>query len=123
MKISIFKIIFLNLLLLSSLFSSTFEEDIKALDTKSFNEKESIVSNLATNYSEDDRLVLLLTKMLDGDLYIKNDDKDVLVLVKKEANSLFTKSLISGKDLESLEESSLEKVKTNNKLRSVIKSL
>ncbi|WP_419676033.1 hypothetical protein ACN2CX_03795 [Aliarcobacter butzleri] len=86
MKISIFKIIFLNLLLLSSLFSSTFEEDIKALDTKSFNEKESIVSNLATNYSEDDRLVLLLTKMLDGDLYIKNDDKDVLVLVKKEAN-------------------------------------
>ena len=29
----------------------------------------------------------------------------------------------SGKDLESLEESSLEKVKTNNKLRSVIKSL
>ncbi|MCT7577505.1 urea ABC transporter permease subunit UrtB [Aliarcobacter butzleri] len=123
MKISIFKIIFLNLLLLSSLFSSTFEEDIKALDTKNFNEKESIVSNLATNYSEDDRLVLLLTKMLDGDLYIKNDDKDVLVLVKKEANSLFTKSLISGKDLESLEESSLEKVKTNNKLRSVIKSL
>ena len=58
MKISIFKIIFLNLLLLSSLYSSTFEEDIKALDTKNFNEKESIVSNLATNYSEDDRLVL-----------------------------------------------------------------
>lgn len=123
MKISIFKIIFLNLLLLSSLFSSTFEDDIKALDTNNFNEKENIVNQLALNYSEDDRLALLLSKMLNGDLYIKTDDKDVLVLVKKEGTSLFTKSLINNKDLESLDESNLEKVKTNNKLRSVIKNL
>ena len=52
-------------------------------------------------------------------LALDGDPLDVLVLVKKEANSLFTKSLISGKDLESLEESSLEKVKTNNRLHKI----
>lgn len=123
MKFSILKIIFLNLLILSSLFSATFEDDLKAIDGKSFNEKENIVTQLANNYIEDDRLTLLLSKMLDGDLFIKNDDKDVVVLVKKEENSLYTKSLISGNDLEKLDESGFEKVKTNNKLRSVIKSL
>lgn len=123
MKFSILKIIFLNLLILSSLFSATFEDDLKAIDGKNFNEKENIVTQLANNYIEDDRLTLLLSKMLDGDLFIKNDDKDVVVLVKKEENSLYTKSLISGNDLEKLDESGFEKVKTNNKLRSVIKSL
>ena len=100
MKFSILKIIFLNLLILSSLFSTTFEDDLKAIDGKNFNEKENIVTQLANNYIEDDRLTLLLSKMLDGDLFIKNDDKDVVVLVKKEENSLYTKSLISGNDLE-----------------------
>ena len=51
MKISIFKIIFLNLLILSSLFSSTFEEDIKALDTESFKQKEEIINQLVNSYS------------------------------------------------------------------------
>ncbi len=117
MKISIFKIIFLNLLILSSLFSSTFEEDIKALDTESFKQKEEIINQLVNSYSEDDRLGTLLSKMLDGDLYIKNDDKSLVILLQKEGNNIYTKSLVSNKDLEVLDESNFEKIKTNNKLR------
>lgn len=123
MKISIFKIIFLNLLILSSLFSSTFEEDIKALDTESFKQKEEIINQLVNSYSEDDRLGTLLSKMLDGDLYIKNDDKSLVILLQKEGNNIYTKSLVSNKDLEVLDESNFEKIKTNNKLRSVIKNI
>ena len=123
MKISIFKIIFLNLLILSSLFSSTFEEDIKALDTNSFKQKEEIINQLVNSYSEDDRLSTLLSKMLDGDLYIKNDDKSLVILLQKEGNNIYTKSLVSNKDLEVLDESNFEKIKTNNKLRSVIKNI
>lgn len=123
MKISIFKIIFLNLLILSSLFSSTFEEDIKALDTESFKQKEEIINQLVNSYSEDDRLSTLLSKMLDGDLYIKNDDKSLVILLQKEGNNIYTKSLVSNKDLEVLDESNFEKIKTNNKLRSVIKNI
>ena len=123
MKISIFKIIFLNLLILSSLFSSTFEEDIKALDTNSFKQKEEIINQLVNSYSEDDRLSTLLSKMLDGDLYVKNDDKSLVILLQKEGNNIYTKSLVSNKDLEALDESNFEKIKTNNKLRSVIKNI
>lgn len=123
MKISIFKIIFLNLLILSSLFSSTFEEDIKALDTESFKQKEEIINQLVNSYSEDDRLGTLLSKMLDGDLYIKKDDKSLVILLQKEGNNIYTRSLVSNKDLEVLDESNFEKIKTNNKLRSVIKNI
>lgn len=123
MKISIFKIIFLNLLILSSLFSNSFQEDIKQLDTKSFKQKEETVNKLAMNYSEDDRLVTLLSKMLDGDLYIKKDNKEFVFLIQKEENSLYTKSIITGESLSILDESNFEKVKTNNKLRSVIKGI
>lgn len=119
---TIFKIIFFNLLILSSLFSSTFEEDIQALDTNSFNTKEKVVEQLAQNYGDDDRLTLLLSKMVAGDLYVKKDDKTFVILEKTVDSNYFTKTL-DGVALEATDKYQFSKVKTNNKLRSVIQNL
>ena len=120
---TIFKIIFLNLLILSSMFSASFEEDIKALDTKSFKTKQQIVEQLANNYSEDDRLSILLSKMVQGDIYVTKEEKTFVILDKKEGNSYHTIDLLTNSALPAIDKYSLKKVKTNNKLRSVIKNL
>ncbi len=120
---TIFKMIFLNLLILSSVFSASFEEDIKALDTKSFKTKQKVVEQLALNYAEDDRLTTLFSKMVQGDLYYTKDDKTFVVLEKKEGKQYFTKNFLTNSALEPMDKYSFKKVKTNNKLRSVIKNL
>jgi urea transport system permease protein len=122
MKLNILKIIFLNLLLISSLFSNSFEEDINNLKTNSLKQKGEVIKSLYENYSEDERLIPLLSKMADGDLYFKQSDGTFVILTKKEGKNYHVNLLLSNKD-EIINKKELEKVKTNNKLRSIIKGL
>ncbi|QKF80555.1 urea ABC transporter permease subunit UrtB [Halarcobacter ebronensis] len=121
MKINILKIVFLNLFFLTSLFAN-FEQDIEKLKTNSLKDKQEVVVQLAETYSEDDRTNLLLTKMEEGDLYYLETTGEFVILEKKEGNTYYSKSLLTGKELEAQDKKIFEKVKTNNKLRSIINS-
>ncbi len=120
MKLNIFKIIFLNLFFLSSLFAS-FEQDIENLKTNSLKTKQSVVEQLADTYAEDDRTNTLLSAMLTGDLYYHETTGEFVILVKSEGSNYTTKSFLTNEMLEVQNKKVFEKVKTNNKLRSIIK--
>ena len=118
----ILKIILLNLLMISFAFSSTLIEDSKDLTAKSFSTKEKTLENLTKNYADDEKLEIILQTMLSGDLYFKKDDKTLVSLDKKEGNEYFTSNIITGEKLQTASKYDFDKVKINNKLRSVIKA-
>lgn len=121
MKSIVLKLIFLNLFFLTSLFA-TFEEDITKLQTNSLKEKEEIVMQLVSQYSNDERTAILLQEMADGDLYYLKSTLEMVIINKIEGNNYFAKSFLTNKNLEPLQKNNFEKIKTNNKLRSIIKS-
>jgi len=120
MKYNILKIVFLNLFFLTSLFAN-FEQDIEKLKTNSLKTKQEVVKQLIQNYSEDERTNLLLTKLKDGDLYYKKDSGKFVILEKKDGRNLITKDFFTQKSLEAQNKREFKKIKTNNRLRSIIK--
>ncbi|RXJ91650.1 urea ABC transporter permease subunit UrtB [Arcobacter sp. CECT 8983] len=121
MKTNILKIVFLNLFFITSLFAN-FEEDIKQLQIDSLKTKQKVIIELADKYADDDRINTLFTKIKDGDLYYKKDNKEFVVLVKKEGRNYHTKNFFTSKDLEPQSRRNFSKVKSNNRLRSIIKN-
>jgi urea transport system permease protein len=120
-KSNLIKIIFLNLFFLTSLFAS-FETDIEELKTKSFKKKQQVINELVEKYSDDERTETLLKKMVDGDLFYTKKEGTFVILEKKEGSTYHTKTFLEGKVLEPQNKKEFNKVKTNNGLRSVIKS-
>ena len=121
MKSNLIKIIFFNLFFLTSLFAS-FETDIDELKTKSFKKKQEVISKLVEKYAEDERTELLLNKMVSGDLFFSKKEEAFVLLEKKEGSTYYTKTFLDGKTLEPQNRREFSKVKTNNKLRSIIKA-
>ena len=121
MKSSILKIVFLNLFFLTSLFAN-FELDIENLKTNSLKKKQAVVEKLVLDYSDDERTELLLSKMLSSNLFYTKKSGEFVILEKKEGSKYFTKNFLSGEPLEAQAKSNFKKVKTNNKLRSIIKA-
>ncbi len=119
---NIIKVIFLNLLLCISLFASNFETDIQPLTKNSFKTKQTVVENIVATYGENERLPILLKAMMEGDLYFTKYEKEFVIVTKKEGKTYYTKDLMTGKGLEPQNKKAFKKVKTNNKLRSVIRS-
>ncbi|WP_321313332.1 urea ABC transporter permease subunit UrtB [Halarcobacter sp.] len=121
MKINILKIIFLNLFFFSSLFAN-FETDIEKLKTKSFKTKAEVIKELVEKYAEDERTEILLKKMVEGDLLYTKKEGTFVLLEKKEGSTYHTKTFLEGKLLKPQNRREFKKVKTNNRLRSIIKS-
>jgi urea transport system permease protein len=121
MKTNLLKIVFLNLFFLTSLFAN-FETDIEKLKTKSLKTKQKVVQDIATTYVDDERTKPLLMKILEGKLFYTKKGGEFVTLEKKEGSTYFTKTFLDGKELEAQSKRSFKKVKTNNKLRSIIKS-
>ncbi len=121
MKKIFIKLMFLSLLLYSSLNCGDFQHDINGLTKNSFKQKEKIVDKISATYIDDKRLNTLLNALLEGKLFYKKADKSFVVLDKKVGKSYHTSDLITGKKLEPMHKKMLKKVKTNNKLRSIIR--
>ena len=119
---TISKIILLNLLFLSFSFANSFQEDIKPLTQKSFKVKQNLIGQLVENYSDDERLKILLDSMLKGELLYTKYEKEFVILTKKEGKLYYTQDFFTGKDLEPQKKRAFKKVKTNNKLRSIIRA-
>jgi len=121
MKKIIIKLILINLLLVSYVFSSSFENDIKGLTKNSFKQKEKIINKISSIHFSDDRLITILSSFLDGKLFYKKADKSFVVLNKKKGNIYYTSDLLTGKKLKPMKKKMFKKIRTNNKLRSIVR--
>lgn len=115
------KLILLNLLLCTTLFSNTLQEDIQSFTKSSFKIKQKVVENIVLTHSEDEKLLLVLNTLLQGDLYFTKNTKEFLILTKKEGKLYHTTNIFTGVGLNPAKKNMFKKVKTNNKLRSIIK--
>jgi len=116
------KIILLNLLFFTTLFSNTLQEDIQTLTKSSFITKQKVVENIVLNHSDDEKLTFILNTLLKGNLYFSKYKKEFLILTKKEGKIYHTTNIFTNVVLEPANKKMFKKVKTNNKLRSIIKS-
>ncbi|ATB70608.1 urea ABC transporter permease subunit UrtB [Sulfurospirillum diekertiae] len=115
-------IILFYFLLVSPLNASDFHEDILALTSNSFTQKESVIDHLSQSYSDDERLSTLLTALLNGDLYVTADLGQIVAVVREKEDSLECKNVETNQLLEAQPKASFQKIKINNKLRSVVRS-
>ena len=122
MKTKFLKIIFLNLLFISSLFANSFEEDINKLKTNSLKAKQVVVNEITEKYIDDERTNTLFVSMIKGELFYTKKEGTFVTLEKKEGSIYFTKTFLTNEILEPAKKSMFKKVKTNNKLRSIIKT-
>ncbi|PLY09158.1 MAG: urea ABC transporter permease subunit UrtB [Arcobacter sp.] len=118
----IFKIILLNLLILTSLVASNLQTDSQELLSNSFSKKEKAILNLTKNYKDNEKLEVLLQKLLGGDLYYTKSDKRVVFLKEKKAKEYLTVDVFTNNQLEIASKYDFKKVKINNKLRNIIKA-
>jgi len=87
--------------------------------SKSYKEKQKAIEKIST--LNDKRVNELLLQLLDSKLYFITKTKQ-LVYVTPNQNGLSLRSIIDGKDLGTRPKTQLKKVRTNNKIRSLIKS-
>jgi len=118
----IFKIILLNLLILSASFGVTLKEDSNKLLTKSFKTKEKTIIELTSKYSKDEKLEFLFQKLLKGELLYTKSDKQIVYIKEKIEDDYKTADIFSKEDLKLTSKYDFKKIKINNKLRSIIKS-
>jgi len=118
----IFKIILLNLLILSASFGATLKEDANKLLTKSFKTKEKTIIDLTSKYSKDEKLEFLFQKLLKGELLYTKSDKQIVYIKEKIEDDYKTADIFSKEDLKLTSKYDFKKIKINNKLRSIIKS-
>ena len=118
----IFKIILLNLLILSASLGATLKEDSAKLLTKSFKTKEKAIVELTSKYSKDEKLEFLFQKLLKGELYYTKSDKTIVYVKQKVEDNYQTIDIFTNEDLKLSSKYDFKKIKINNKLRSIIKS-
>jgi len=121
-KTKITQIILLNLLFISSLFASDFKDDIKPLTSKSYKVKTEVINTLVEKHFENEKLSSLLKSMLNNELFYTKKDNTFVTLVKKDGKKYHTVNLLTSEKLEIMNKRMFKKVKTNNKLRSIIRS-
>lgn len=119
----ILRLLFLNLLLFTISFSMDFNTDTKKLITaEDFETKKEIINELYTNYKTDKRLSNMFSKMLNGALYYKMDTSEFVYLEDPESNNIVVKDLQTNQLLQ-IDESMIDKITINNKLRNTMKSM
>ncbi len=96
--------------------ADTFTDALSGLKSASFNARIEAINDIAA--TGDDRAAVVLDALSDGKLYIAPDGR--IVLPSKEARSKF-EDAATGEIVDELSKSNLEKIKTNNRMRSVIR--
>jgi len=118
---NLLRAILLNLLMITALFSSDFEQDvIKLIDADNFNTKQTVIKELAAMYQVDPRLSLMLSKMLEGALYM-TEGKTLVYAQVQDKPEQGIKALLNN-EIVQIPVHQLVKVTINNKLRNIIKS-
>ncbi|WP_245923216.1 urea ABC transporter permease subunit UrtB [Leucothrix arctica] len=97
-----------------------FQGGIENLLAKSFNDKTQGAQQIAE--SGDDRAEQILKALLDRQLFSTKSDK-TLVFFDKDTDATQAKQVVSGEILPVTDVKSLQRIRTNNKMRGVIKRL
>lgn len=116
------KILLLSLLLISSIFANSFESDAQSLVHSSMKEKANIIDQLSKDYPSDSRLAPLFNALLTNKLFYKTTDESLVFLLKKDKGNYSVVTVFSSLELPASSKSDYKKVKTTNKLRSVIRN-
>ncbi len=97
----------------------SFPELVASLTTKKFDEKAVIIKKIQE--SEHPQSLIILSKLLDGKIYYKKDDKTVVIAdITKKTASIINAS--TGEPLGQTTKKKLKKVGINNKLRRALNS-
>lgn len=116
------KILLLSLLFISSLFAKSFESDAQALVHSSLSKKTKIIHQLSMAYPNDNRIILLFNALLSNKLYYAKADESLVYLHAKKEDSYSGANLFTSLELPVMRKSDYKKVRTNNRLRSVIRN-
>ena len=116
------KILLLSLLLITSIFANDFGSATQKLVNSSTKEKFKIIEQLSSTHSQDKRLILLFDALLKSKLFYKKSDQSLVFLLKKDEDDYYTKTVLSSRVLEVMNKSDFKKVRTTNRLRSVIRN-
>ena len=104
--------------MITALFSSDFEQDvIKLIDADNFNTKQTVIKELAAMYQVDPRLSLMLSKMLEGALYM-TEGKTLVYAQVQDKPEQGIKALLNN-EIVQIPVHQLVKVTINNKLRNM----
>lgn len=114
------------LLLITSVFAdeerldqkgTTFSELVSSLITKDFNEKATLINSI--ELSNHERSLLLLSNLLNGNVYYKKDDKTIVIAttIDKEVEIV---NAVNGRNLGIIKKTKIKKIGINNKLRRVL---
>ncbi|MEN8216059.1 MAG: urea ABC transporter permease subunit UrtB [Pseudomonadota bacterium] len=115
---------FLILLLSLGLFaeaasSPSLEEQIAALNQKSFNAKITAVQNLAI--TGDNRVVPILEALLNGKLFIRKSDQKIVIAAKQGKVYILYEPLTLA-EIEPVKKRKLKKIRINNQVRKAIRA-
>lgn len=116
------KLLLLTLLFNIFLQAANFESAIKDLTVSSYSKKQKVIEQLSKEYSDNKNLSTLLQEMLNGKLYYTKMDKKFVIVQKKEGGKLHTVELFNPESKSVNPKSLYKKVKTNNRLRSIIRT-
>jgi urea transport system permease protein len=98
--------------------AATYESIVPQLVTGSYQEKESLISQLSA--LEDERLVPLFGEMMEGRLhYTKQDSR--IVFISEAADGYALRDAVTDQDLGVVGKRELKKVRVNNKLRGMLR--
>ncbi|MFT5661317.1 MAG: urea transport system permease protein [Sulfurimonas sp.] len=116
------KIILLSLFFISTIFANSFESDAQTLVHSSMKEKAKIIHQLSISYPNEDRLTSLFSSLLSNKLYYKKTDESLVYLLEKDKSNYYVATVFSSLKLPVSDKSDYKKVKTTNKLRSIIRN-
>lgn len=97
----------------------SFTQALKALQTKSYKNKEKAIEQLVL--SKDKKVQSILEAMLNARLFYTKADKTTVIGIKNKDGFAIT-SVIDQKDLGTVSKSKLKKIKVNNKLRRILRA-
>ena len=112
----------LSILLASfSVQADEFSELVNQLPSKSLRNITPLLEQIAAH--PDERTKTVLTEILNGDLYYKKNNKQVVSIRKTPDGDYQLTDVLTGDDLGTASKSSMKKVKTSNRIRSTIRGL
>lgn len=91
---------------------------ISLLKVKSYKEKVITVKKLAELNNK--KVLIVMQSMLDGDLYYEESNGRIVQAIEKDGSYIVT-DMVSGETGVAADDSELEKIKTNNKLRRILR--
>jgi len=100
--------------------SERFAETLAQLTTRSFSEKAKVIEALAA--LNDERVPSVLESLLDGRLYYRKSDREMLHVEKRD-RALFATAVLSGEVLGEVGKRSVKKISVNNALRRQLRGL